>query len=80
MNDLQAGAVRMRPELSALLQRLSALSPLGAAMAGSGSCCFGLFPSAASARGALAGLRGIDLEAAFVTRTQRGFSRVRRLD
>ncbi|MHB1846521.1 MAG: 4-(cytidine 5'-diphospho)-2-C-methyl-D-erythritol kinase [Deltaproteobacteria bacterium] len=80
VNDLQAGAVRNHPELGRLLRTLRALSPHGALMSGSGSCCFGLFSSASSAREAARRLGQIALEQTIVTRPVSAFSPGRRLD
>jgi 4-diphosphocytidyl-2-C-methyl-D-erythritol kinase len=49
VNDLQRGCVKRFPAVRRVLRGLDSLGSLGCAMSGSGSTCFALFPSAASA-------------------------------
>lgn len=49
-NDLEAAVLRLHPELGELRQRLRRAGARGVLMSGSGSCVFGLFPTAATAR------------------------------
>lgn len=43
VNDLQAGYLALRPELSPLLERLKRCGAAGVLMSGSGSTCFTMF-------------------------------------
>lgn len=52
VNDLEPPAVASCPRIARLKQQLCAEGALAAAMSGSGATVFGLFPSAAAARGA----------------------------
>ena len=54
LNALEPPAVRLVPEIAALKTRLLSLGALGAAMTGSGSAVFGLFPSPDAAKEAAA--------------------------
>jgi 4-diphosphocytidyl-2-C-methyl-D-erythritol kinase len=58
VNDLQAAALSLRPELDEKLERLRAAGALGAAVSGSGPTCFGLFDDRAAAEGAAASIQG----------------------
>ena len=59
-NDLQAPALRLRPELAGTLERIRAAGALGAAVSGSGPTCFGVFEDRETAARAAAssGLAG----------------------
>ena len=48
-NDLQAPAMRVCPEIAAVLEALTATQPLICRMSGSGGTCFGLFATAIAA-------------------------------
>jgi 4-diphosphocytidyl-2-C-methyl-D-erythritol kinase len=61
-NDLQTAALSLRPELSAKLDMLRSAGAMGAAVAGSGPTCFGLFHDREAAEQAAAAISG-----AFVT-------------
>jgi 4-diphosphocytidyl-2-C-methyl-D-erythritol kinase len=57
-NDLQRAALRLRPELGAVLEALRAAGADGAIVSGSGPTCFGLFANAALADAAAAAIPG----------------------
>ena len=57
-NHLTEAACTLNGEIADALRALSALSPCGAGMTGSGSACYAVFPSEAQARSAQARLRG----------------------
>jgi 4-diphosphocytidyl-2-C-methyl-D-erythritol kinase len=67
-NDLQPGAAKLFPELRSVLRRLSALSPLGVLMSGSGPTCFAVFSDHVSARRARRAFRRKPGEALWVAR------------
>jgi 4-diphosphocytidyl-2-C-methyl-D-erythritol kinase len=74
VNDLEAPVIGRHPEIGQLTQQLTDSGALMAAMSGSGSTVFGVFESAAAARGAARGLktRGLRvLIAPFLSRTPR---------
>jgi len=58
VNDLEAPVVQRHPEIGALESRLRRLGASMAAMSGSGSTVFGVFPTGTSARAAALQLRG----------------------
>jgi 4-diphosphocytidyl-2-C-methyl-D-erythritol kinase len=53
-NDLQAAALRLRPELQGVIDQLHGAGALGAQVSGSGPTVFGLFPDLATAEAAAA--------------------------
>ena len=57
-NHLTEAACTLNGEIADALRALSAFSPCGAGMTGSGSACYAVFPSEAQARSAQARLRG----------------------
>ena len=59
-NDLEPVVARRRPEIGVLVARLRAAGAAHAAMSGSGSAVFGLFPARAAALAARAAVRGAD--------------------
>jgi 4-diphosphocytidyl-2-C-methyl-D-erythritol kinase len=63
MNDLQAPACALHPEIAAALRLLTQAGALGATMSGSGSTVFGLVPDEARGREAAAFLNGKGLSA-----------------
>lgn len=63
MNDLEAPAVDLHPEIAAAKSALSEAGALGATMSGSGSTVFGLVPDEARGRKIAALLGGMGLDA-----------------
>ncbi len=57
VNDLESAAIQIYPPLKALQRRLMDFGALGAAMTGSGSAMFGVWPDQVQAEAAAAGLR-----------------------
>jgi 4-diphosphocytidyl-2-C-methyl-D-erythritol kinase len=68
VNDLEAPVVARHPRIGALVRKLGSLGASRAAMSGSGSAVFGLFPDEHAARQAAAALAGPSV-AAWLTRT-----------
>jgi 4-diphosphocytidyl-2-C-methyl-D-erythritol kinase len=63
MNDLQASATALHPEISAAMEDLREAGSLAVLMSGSGSTVFGLVPDEARGREAAAFLNGKGLSA-----------------
>lgn len=68
VNDLEGPVVARHPRIAALIRKLGRLGAHRAAMSGSGSAVFGLFPSRAAAGAAAAALEGRTVSV-WITRT-----------
>jgi 4-diphosphocytidyl-2-C-methyl-D-erythritol kinase len=57
-NDLEAAALRLRPEVAGALEQLRGAGALAAQVSGSGPTAFGLFEHRDAANEAAAGIKG----------------------